>query len=267
WMGAEARAVLHPADNLRVIVGGEWQDHFHVAQRGGSNLDSPSPQAYLASENSFQFGARYADLDLKLPDRRLHVSAGARLGHYSTFGNALNPRLGLIVKPSDADVIKLMGGKAFRAPSIYELYYNDGGLSQIPAGVLQPEEIWSGEIELTHHLSPLWTVVGSAWASQISDIIQLAELDTGVSRYRNLAETVRAVGAEAELRREWRQGWMASATWSFSHWPDTANSPEHMASLKLAAPLVQRALTAMTRLSIESPRKDRTLSRETSWAA
>ena len=266
WMGAEARVVLHPWSSLRLIAGGEWQDHFHVAQRGTSGLDSAVPETYLASENPFQFGAGYADLDLKLLGDRLHLSAGARLDHYSTFGNALNPRVSLIVKPLDATVIKLMAGRAFRAPSIYELYYNDGGISQIPSGGLQPEHVWSGEIELTQHFAQLWTAVASAWASEISDIIQLAGLPSGLDQYQNVSGSLRAVGAEAELRREWRQGWMASATYSFAHWPDTANSPEHMASVKLAAPVVPRALTAMTRLTIETPRKDRTLLAETPWA-
>src|SRR6185437_13501789 len=113
----------------------------------------------------FQFSAGYGDLDLRLLDGRLHFSAGARLDHYSTFGNALNPRFTVIAKPWEAGVVKLMAGRAFRAPSIYELYYNDGGLSQVPSGGLQPEHVWSGEVEVTQHFAQLWTAVGSAWAS------------------------------------------------------------------------------------------------------
>src|ERR1019366_5539022 len=43
----------------------------------------------------------------------------------SGFGvGAFSPRLAVIVKPTPDDVVKLLGGQAFRAPSIYELYYS-----------------------------------------------------------------------------------------------------------------------------------------------
>jgi outer membrane receptor protein involved in Fe transport len=203
---------------------------------------------------------------------------GARLDHYSTFGDAVSPRFTVIVKPTDSDVIKLMAGRAFRAPSIYELYYNDGGISQVPAcastsacTALQPESIWSGEVEATHHFSTLWTAVASGYASQISNTIELRTApghSADVSMYQNSAADIRALGFEAELRRDWRQGWMAAATYSFSYLQyakgaglrEVPNSPRQMGSLKIAVPLVARALTAMTRLSVEGPRYDRNAS-------
>ena len=42
-----------------------------------------------------------------------------------------------------------MAGRAFRVPSIYELYYNDGGQTQEPSPGLRPETVWSGEVEFT----------------------------------------------------------------------------------------------------------------------
>ena len=284
WWGAEGRLTLHPWSFLRVMAGGEYQKHFHIAQKGMSALDTASPQTYLASENPFDLAAAYADAEIKLTPA-IHLSAGARLDHYSTFGDSVNPRLALIVRPTSADVVKLMAGRAFRAPSIYELYYNDGGISQVPAcpasvtacTALEPERIWSGELELTHHFSPLWTAVAGGYVSDISNIIELRQAPgeaDGISKYQNASSGIRAVGFEAELRREWRQGFMAAATYSFAHLrylssgPGAVpNSPEHLASLKLAAPIVQRALTAMTRLSVEGPRWDRDAAHQTGVAA
>ena len=253
------------------MLGGEYQDHFHIAQKGVKGLDTPDPQTYLSSANPFELGAGYANADIKFTPR-IHLSAGARLDHYSTFGDSVNPRLALIVRPADSDVVKLMAGRAFRAPSIYELYYNDGGISQIPATVLRPEHVWSGELEVTHHFNPLWTGVASASLSTISDIIELRTAPgrtDGISQYQNGDAPIRAVGLEAELRREWRQGWMAAATYSFSRvrydapgLRNVPNSPQHLGSLKIAVPVVQRALTAMTRVSVEGPRWDRNASPE-----
>jgi outer membrane receptor protein involved in Fe transport len=276
WMGAEARLSLHPWKFFRLMIGAEGQRHFHVAQKGVGALEGNAPQTYLASENPFDVAAGYALLDLK-PFPAVHLSAGARLDHYSTFGNSLNPRVTAILKPGASDVVKLMAGRAFRAPSIYELYYNDGGVSQVAAcpeparncTALQPEQVWSEEIELTHHFSSLWTALASVYRSDISNIIELRQAPgqpDGVTRYQNGTSPVRAQGFELELRREWRQGWMAAASYSFSKVEFTQNtrglrevpnSPQHLGCLKVSVPLVQRALTAMMRLSIEGPRWDR----------
>ncbi len=274
WAGGEARISLHPSPLFRVMAGGEGQWHFHVSQNGVSGVDQGTPQTYLNSQNNFDTYAAYLVADFK-PTERIHLSAGARLDTYSTFGSSVNPRLTLIVKPTSADVVKLMAGTAFRAPSVYELYYNDGGRTQLPASpcatdpCLRPETIRSGEVEVTHHFPSLWTAVGSVSASDISDVIELrnAPGQTDKSMYQNVAVPVRALGFEAELRREWRQGWMAAATYAFTHVTyqsgdlrNVPNSPEHLGSLKIAVPVVQRALTAMTRVSVEGPRWDRNAS-------
>jgi outer membrane receptor protein involved in Fe transport len=282
WGGGEARVSLHPFEWVRLMAGGEWQKHYHVTQSGQSGVDTDTPRTYLSSSSPFAVSAGYAVLDLK-PLPWIHLSAGARLDHYTTFGDAVSPRASLILKPTASDVLKLLVGRAFRAPSIYELYYNDGGLSQVPAcptsvtgcTALQPETVWSEEIELTHHFSPLWTGLVSAYHSRISNIIELGDapaqfqpdpLNPTVTQYQNVSSPVRSQGFELELRREWRQGWMAAASYSFSRADfvqnaqrlrDVPNSPQHLGSLKIAVPLVQRALTAMTRLSIEGPRWDR----------
>ena len=44
---------------------------------------------------------------------------------------ATSPRLSFIIRPYDRGNLKVMGGSAFRAPSIYEQYYNDGGQTSV----------------------------------------------------------------------------------------------------------------------------------------
>ena len=90
---------------------------------------------------------------------RAHLSLGARLDAYSTFGSSLNPRVALILKPYARGNTKIIGGKAFRAPSIYELYYNDNGYTQVQSPHLDPESMYSLELEHTHRFSA--SVVGT----------------------------------------------------------------------------------------------------------
>ncbi|MBS2023711.1 MAG: TonB-dependent receptor, partial [Deltaproteobacteria bacterium] len=98
WVGAEARLTLRPHDSLRIMVGGEGQDHVRVQQYGAEQADTANPQVYLDQKNPFQIGAAYVNADWK-PVNAIHISAGARLDTYSTFGSSVNPRVALIVKP------------------------------------------------------------------------------------------------------------------------------------------------------------------------
>lgn len=280
WVGGEARLTLRSGDLLRVMAGVEGQAHLRVEQRGTAEVGTPQQADYLNQKNPFQLGAGYLLADLK-PTGWLHLSAGARYDTYSTFGSSINPRLALILRPYQGGVTKLMAGKSFRAPSIYELYYNDGGVSQIsgcnPVCGLRPETLVSGELEHTHRLNDEWSAQAAVYLSRLTDLIALRAVPNPVSggsalvnQYGNTDLPVRSVGGEVELRHEWRGGFMASAWYALqksSYQQDDAvpaaqrlrevpNSPIHMGGLKLVVPVVGRSLRFSTRLSLESARFD-----------
>ena len=56
----------------------------------------------------------------------LSLTAGVRLDYFSDFGLSVNPRASLVWDVSSSTTTKLMYGKAFRAPSFFELYSNEG---------------------------------------------------------------------------------------------------------------------------------------------
>jgi outer membrane receptor protein involved in Fe transport len=245
-------------------------------------VGTPQQADYLNQKNPFQLGAGYLLADWK-PTRSIHLSAGARLDTYSTFGSSVNPRLALILRPYEGGVTKLMAGKSFRAPSIYELYYNDGGVSQIPGCnptcTLRPETLVSGELEHTHRLNDEWSAQVALYVSRLTDLIALRAVPNPnttaggsafVNQYGNTDQPVQSVGGEVELRHEWRGGFMASAWYALQkssyvqddgvaadlRLREVPNSPIHMGGLKLVVPLVGRALRFSTRLSLESARFD-----------
>jgi len=273
WLGAEQRVELRPSPAFKLTFGAEGQLHVQVEQQArdedGSNLDDRRP---------YQVGAAYALLDVK-PNERLHLSAGARLDAYSTFGRSLNPRAALIAVPYVGGNSKLMFGKAFRAPSVYELYYNDGGFTQIQSPTIGPESIYSAELEHTHRFSPTLSATAAAFCNYTRDLVSTVGRgdETDPLHYVNERAPVATVGAEFSLRRDWRQGYMLavsysvqrsrflngtalSSLFSFEQSPDfrrVANSPEHLGAVKGALPLLGRALTLASRLSLESGRYDR----------
>jgi outer membrane receptor protein involved in Fe transport len=279
WGGAEQRIVYKPVDTLRLTGGGEVQRHFNL-----HTYDSSDTQGlYDDDTHSFSLFAGYLVGDW-VPVRALKVELGGRVDDYaySTFSvGAVSPRLAVIVKPTDADVVKVLAGQAFRAPSIYELYYASG--AQLANPNLVPEHMLSAEVEYSHRFTPTITGLVSVYDNLITNLI--AQRLTGGAavdgsppfQYQNTNAPVDTLGAEAEVRREWKDGWMVSASYSFQRskyvassalgdvlvqkqnplFREVPNAPEHLASLTGAAPILARALVASTRFTFNAARWDR----------
>jgi outer membrane receptor protein involved in Fe transport len=62
--------------------------------------------------------------DVWSPIAALGVTAGARYDHYSDFGDTVNPRLGAVWRLPKRVHVKTLYGRAFRAPTLTELYAN-----------------------------------------------------------------------------------------------------------------------------------------------
>ena len=290
WAGVEQRFAYVPSKMLRVTVGGEFQDDFKAEQSGiaagglSAGVSTPADQYLSPVNRSFQVGAGYASVDFT-PARQFKLTAGARYDYYSNFGGSLNPRAAAIWKPYASGNLKVMFGKAFRAPSVYEHYYesptqNPGdcgqpgaaavpGTSCLSTAALKPESVYSGEVEFTHHFSPTISAVLAGYTNYITDILNLGGDGTFASpnQYVNITNPIQTYGGEVELRRDWRDGWMFAATYSYqetqyldnqaTHLRNVPNSPHHLASLKGGVPLLGRVLVLSTRVSFEGPVYDK----------
>ncbi|MFH1810786.1 MAG: TonB-dependent receptor [Pseudomonadota bacterium] len=268
WGGAEIRGELEPLDWLRLTLGTEYQGHF-LNTAIGDAIDEQHP---------FHVGSGYGVLDLH-PLSWLRLSAGARfdgwwITNLTTEGSAsqqrllysVNPRLAAVLRPSDDDSIKLMVGRAFRAPSIYELTYWDGGETQIQSPGLSPEAVITAELEYNRRLMERLWLSGAVFVNYITELV--TQVGEGVSNnpfyYDNSPDPVWTAGAEVELRRELSQGILASAQYSFQRTRATdllgaqtlPNSPEHLVGLKAVVPLAGRALIGAGRLYWEFGRRD-----------
>lgn len=261
WGGLEQRFLiqLHPA--VRLTAGGEAQKNLRQQQSVTTEQD-----VLLSRNDKTYFMAGYVLADMT-PARSVKITLGNRLDAYSTFGVANTPRGALIVHPYEAGTLKILGGKAFRAPSVFELYYNDGGLTQVSSPDLRPETGYSGEIEFSHRFSSTVTGLVTSYENYLTGLIVSRGEGTQASPIylRNSESPVLTLGAEGEMRREWRDGWMMAASYSYQrsryvqntgqlrHVP---NAPEHLASCKFAVPIVPRVVTFANRLSIDGGRYD-----------
>ncbi|MBI5531385.1 MAG: TonB-dependent receptor [Deltaproteobacteria bacterium] len=269
WAGGEGRVVVEPATRAKLTLGGESQLHFLAQQRGRSE-----DGVYLDRNDPFRMAAAYALADLT-PWDSMRMSGGARVDWHSTYGASLNPRVALIFRPYERGILKFLGGKAFRAPSVMELYYGDSGATQVASADvthLRPETLWSPEVEFSHRFSNTWVGMVAGYANYIDSLITGRGDGTPESlfHYENSLSPVLTVGGEVELRREWHQGWAVSGSYSLqrsqylqSHnasaplLREVPNSPEHLAALKGSVPIIPQVLIASTRVSIEGPRYDK----------
>jgi outer membrane receptor protein involved in Fe transport len=271
WFGGEARLVFTPVKQLRFTLGGEGQAHPQASMEGGypgqDGAFGPNDR-YLDVQKPFGFGAGYLIGEAN-PVSWLKVSAGFRVDAYSTFGAVPVPRGAIIFKTPKGGVLKIMGGRAFRAPSIYEQFYTDGS-TQKP-GVqpdrnlkLGPESTWQGEVEYSQRFLENWVALAAGHVSYITNIINTVPDKPGsdLIRYANSDTPALTAGADVELRREWRQGWMVTAMYGYQYarYLDSTksrlvNAPEHLASVKGVVPIVPDLLSLAGRVTLEAPRR------------
>jgi iron complex outermembrane receptor protein len=159
-----------------------------------------------------------------------------------------------------------MYGRAFRAPNDYELYYQDGGLSQKPAVSLRPETIRTYEAAVERQLNRYTQASVSVYDYRIRDLInETTDPLDNLIVFQNAA-TVQSRGAEFTIRGRWPGGWGASASQAIQRGIDDASrqflatAPHHLSHATATLPLPWQHLFAAVEIQRTGAR--RTLSNE-----
>jgi iron complex outermembrane receptor protein len=239
-----------------VVAGAEYQDNFRQDQ---SNFDIDPYALYLDDRRSSTRVGVYIQDEVTL-GAHLLLNAGLRFDDYSTAGNAVNPRFGLIWSPAGTTVYKLLYGTAFRAPNVYELYY-EAVDSQKANPELRPERIATWEFVVEHQLQPNFRLTADAYLNRISNNInQITDPDDGLLVFVNSGQ-VDARGIEFEAERLWGDGTRlrTSYAWQISRERDTdatlVNSPKHLAKLNFSMPAWGDSLRTGAELQYVGSRK------------
>ena len=265
WLTAEARFLLTPFEGNRLTVGLEGQSQLRVEQEiFGALGNTPLPgrsrvllSAYLLDEWRLH--------------PRLSLTAGLRVDKYLDLETTpLTPRLALIGRPYDKGLTKLVVGRAFRAPNVYELDYHDNGLTQVPAGTLEPETISTFELEHAHDLTDELRLTVAGYHNRISNLVVLEE-EEGAPRCgspsgsascfisSNRPGETLAWGAEAGLH--WQPGryLMVDLSYSFVTLRNdeedvSSTTPAHLASGRMLLPLGSGDVRLATQVTYQSAR-------------
>jgi outer membrane receptor for ferrienterochelin and colicins len=219
WWSGEVTYSRSLQDDLTLLVGAEVQSDLRnvqengdSAERGGRGIYSPY---FYASEKS-RYWALFAQAEWRIAPG-WDATIGVRHDAYASFGGVTDPRLALIHTPSRDLTLKLIYGQAFRAPNDYELYYNDGGVSQKANPDLSPERVRSAEALAEWRFAPGWRAVGAFYFNRITAVINtVTDSSDGLLVNVNSEQAIaRGIEAEVEGRTSFGLELFATVTTQF----------------------------------------------------
>jgi len=256
WWGAEAKVITRVLDKHKIIVGTEYQGNFKQDQQ---NYDADPFFSYLDDARDSSFWAVYAQDEFSIL-KNLTLTAGVRHDHYNTFGGTTNPRLALVYSPSEKTIFKALYGTAFRAPNVYELYYEVSGTNKANPD-LKPEKIKTYELVYEQYIGNFLMGSISGFYYTIQDLItQTTDAVDNTLVFTN-ADKVEAKGIEIELDGKWPSGFEGRVSYSIQNAKNKTtgktltNSPAQLVKFNLIAPLVREQLFGGLELQYTSKRK------------
>ncbi|MCZ6633318.1 MAG: TonB-dependent receptor [bacterium] len=253
WVGSEFQFLWDTRPNNRLTFGAEYQNHFRAHYRtwdeNNTYFDGDFPN-YLFS--------LYAQNEYEIVEN-LTLTAGIRRDSYSMSGSTITPRGAVVFSPVKSSTFKLLYGEAFRAPNIYETYYDDefsGFKSNLD---LMPEKIRTMEVVWEQQLSEVLFSTVSLYNYRMRHLIdQQMDPSDELIQHRNV-NRVKARGVELELNARLKAGIQGYASYVFQQAKDTdlnqrlTNSPAHTVKMGLAFPIA-RHFYAAPELQYESER-------------
>ena len=245
WASADWQINWRVADRHTLIIGGDYRENFTMQQR---NFDADPFTDYLNDDRHGRETGLFAQAELSLMTN-LVLNVGGRYDHYSTFGDTVNPRVGLIYTPFEATAIKALYGSAYRAPNAYELYYSYPTQSKANPN-LKPEEIKTYELVWEQGLPANLRFSVAGYYYKIENLTsQNIDPGDGLLVFENSAKA-NAHGVELSLEGRYESGFVARLSCAFQKTEDEltqtelSNSPQQMAKLNLIAPLWGEKISA-----------------------
>lgn len=244
WWGGELKFTTKLMSRHKVIVGTEYQNN--VKQHQG-NYDEEPYFRYLDDRRKSWNWALYLQDEFPIV-KNLILNLGMRYDYYPDFEATTNPRLALIYSPFEKTTFKLLYGEAFRAPTVFELYYNDGGISTKSNPDLKPEKIKTYELVCEQYIGDHLRISADGFYYEIKDLIsQQTDSADNLLVFRNVEE-IEAEGFELELESKWANGLEGRISYTYQEAEDKqtgkllTNLPEHLTKLNLIIPLLKEKL-------------------------
>jgi outer membrane receptor protein involved in Fe transport len=152
-------------------------------------------------------------------------------------------------------------------------------MSQAANPSLQPEVMYSAEVEYIHRITSTLSTTVSAWGNTVRNLIDIQGTGTQTDpmQFVNTTTPIAVVGTDLSITRDWRNGWMLGANYGWEHAVylrgttaedllalrgdpgrrNVANVPAQNLAFRVFAPILDRRLLLGTRWTLLDRRWDR----------
>ena len=230
-IGGEASLHWDIGSAQRVTAGTEYRRHLRprydiVGTDDGFRAPYDVASAFV--EHEFQ------------ATRHLTLLGGLRADHYSTTGGSLTPRGAVLYAPAPGTTLKLLYGRAFRAPNLYEMRNETFGYLRNPS--LHEERGHTLELIVQQRMGTGLLGTASVFNYHMNGLIDLTfNPADGHYMYVNFG-TNRATGAELGVEARFGGGVLGYANYTYQRAEDEltdavlTNSPSHLAKAGVSLP-------------------------------
>jgi iron complex outermembrane receptor protein len=155
--------------------------------------------------------------------------------------------------------LKVLYGQAFRAPNVFERYYNS---EQRNRPALDPEVIKTYELGYEQYVGSRHRFGISTYYYDVSKLISQGITAAGDQYFANL-DSVRAAGLELEAESKFDSGALLRGSYALQRAEDAgtgaelSSSPRHLAKLNFSVPLLRGS--ALASLELQYHGKSRTV--------
>lgn len=224
-------------------IGTELRRQLHNHQHAwdsvlGLQVDENHPATKLGVYSQDQYTLR----------KWLLLNAGVRLDYDPAFGSKVSPRAGMVLLPRRSSSVKLLYGRAFRAPNSYELYYY-AAMKNYDL-TLEPEAIQTTELVWEEYIGAHLRTAVSVFHYDADHLIAQGTFfvsSAGVNGDLFFSNATRATanGFDAEVEGRWPSGVTAALNYSHTRATDRgtnlplSNSPRHLAGFRVSAPIAR----------------------------
>ena len=234
WFGQDVHYDWQTNKNNRLIVGTEEMETARTDQHDWDSVHG----TLLEIDPPTSSEAAYAQ-DEYTVNKWLTIVGGLRVDKIRRFDPLLDPRLAAIFTLTKADTVKLMYGRAFRAPNLYELYYYSAG-ANLPNHTLKPETTDTYEATWDHDFGKGLRSEAGYYFWNMNNTLSDGNVN-GALQTQNDGRSM-AQGIEGELEKRWANGARVRLSGNFGHAQDDegkrlTNSPDVLMALAGAVPL------------------------------
>lgn len=253
WIDTGAQVTWRRRRGQTLLAGLEFRRNL---RQDLVNRDDGADSAYSDLHRSSQNWGAYAQAEVELASR-LNLTGGLRYDHHDQSGGAVSPRLAAVYHPVEATGVKLLFGRAFRAPNVWEAYFVDPVSRANPN--LRPERIEAWEVALEQRLRERVSLSVSAFSNRARDLIsqEVDPLDSLLVSENVNRVDARGVEAELDGRLTGRLRGRMSYAYQWSTDGRTGeeldSSPRHMAKFNLRFPLLDNRLGVGVEAQYSSP--------------